>query len=152
MLDSKTVLLPDSCCVCLGKVNTSTSINKVHKKNETKTTQSLKIPICYSCDDKLDKKAKNLITICTLTGALLYPAISFFWGGDSSPDRTLMIRIISLITNIVPIVIGGLIGFSFGSYLTGLSEPVKLKPDGEIIFKNKKYQKLFIQLNEKDKT
>jgi len=151
MSDSKKVLLPDACCVCLGNVNTTIPITKDYIKDELSITQSLNIPICYSCDEKLDKKAKTLITISTLTGVLIYPVISFLWSGDSSPDSTLMIKIISFITSAIPIVIGGLIGFSFGNFLAGIYEPVKLKPDGKIIFKNKKYQEMFIQLNHKEK-
>ncbi|MCP3898529.1 MAG: hypothetical protein GY707_02215, partial [Desulfobacteraceae bacterium] len=108
-------------------------------------------PICNSCDEKLDKKAKNLITLFTLLGVLLYPVIKFLWGSDSPSDSTLMFRIISIITNIVPIVIGGLIGFNLGSFLAGISEPVKLKADGTVVFKNKKYQEMFIHLNNKEK-
>jgi len=49
----------------------------------------------------------------------------------------------------VPVLICGGIGFYIGSFFSGLLEPVSLKADGRIIFKNKKYQKLFIQLNDK---
>lgn len=149
MFDSKTASLPDVCCVCLGKVETSTSISKDHTKNELVTTQSLNVPICYSCDEKLDKKAKMLITTFTLVGALLYPVLKFLWGGGSSTDSQIIDKVFSLITNVIPIVIGGLIGFNLGGFLAGISEPVKLKTDGKIIFKNKKYQEMFIQLNEK---
>ena len=149
MFDSKSVSLPDACCVCLGKVETTTSISKSRSKDKLATTQSLSVPICNSCDEKLDKKAKNLITIFTLTGALIYPVLLFFWGGDSPSDRSYMDRIIALITSAIPIVIGGLIGFSVGGFLAGLSEPVKLKANGKIIFKNKKYQDMFVQLNDK---
>jgi hypothetical protein len=146
MFDSKNVLLPDVCCVCLEKVETKTSI----AKDKLATTKSLSIPICYSCDEKLDKKAKTLITVFTLAGALLYPVISFFWGGDSSPDSSFMIKAISLITGVISIVIGGLIGFSAGGFVAGVFEPVKLKADGKIIFRNSKYQKMFIKLNDKE--
>ncbi len=151
MFDSKTVSLPDNCCVCLGKVETLPPRNKDHTKDEKTTTHSLNVPICNSCDEKLDKKAKILITTFTLLGALLYPILKFLWGGDSPSDSTLMLRIISIITNIVPVVIGGLIGFNIGNFLAGISEPVKLKSDGTIVFKNKKYQEMFIHLNNKEK-
>ena len=150
MLDSKSALLPDACCVCLGKIENTTSINKELTKDELATSQSLNVPICNTCDEKLEKKAKTLITIFTLVGVLLYPAILFLWGGKSSPDSTLTVRIVSLITGAIPMVIGGLIGFSFGGFLAGISEPVKLKSNGKIVFKNKKYQKIFIQLNDKE--
>ncbi len=151
MFDSKTVSLPNSCCVCLGNVETATPISKNHTKDELTTTKSLNVPICNSCDEKLDKRAKLLITIFTLLGILLYPVLKFLWGGDSSTDNSFMIRIISIITSLIPIVIGGLIGFNIGSFLAGISEPVKLKADGNNVVKNKKYQEMLNDLNDKEK-
>ena len=151
MFDSKEVLLPESCCVCQGQVDTTVKFSKEHKQDELIKTQSLNVPICYSCDEKLDKKAKILITVFTLAGFLLHPIIFYFWGGESQSESSWTIKIISLATDIIPMLIGGAIGFGFGTFFAGFFEPVSLKADGEIIFRNKKYQEDFIELNENKK-
>ena len=146
-MNSKSVMVPDCCCTCLGKAQTVKFVSKEYTSNNTVTTLSLNVPICYSCDNIRSRISTILVSVFTVAGLAIYPLARFFWGGGSSDGVPFMVNVLSILSWILPVFLCGAVGVALGTMFSRFTAPVKLKANGNIVFKNRKYQKMFIQLN-----
>jgi hypothetical protein len=135
----KTVLLPQRCCSCLGSPETLLKAKKVHDYGTIKETLTLEIPICYKCFTKLRVIIflRYAIPVVTAIVGLIIGLNIEKVKGDDGPINSLSVTMLGAF---VGYVIGGIIKFSiYPVYLDSLF----------IKFRNKKFQRLYIELNSK---
>ena len=135
----KTVLLPQRCCSCLGSPETLFKAKEVQDYGTIKETLTLEIPICYKCSTKLRviiflRYAIPVVT--AIAGLIIGLNLDKVKGGD---DYIYSLWV-TMLGAFVGYVIGGIIKFSiYPVYLHSLF----------IKFKNKEYQRLYMELNSK---